>query len=139
MFGSIVLALLIASTPAPAQTSAPQPPPATPSTPDQPWPPRGVERIGAGVRAPRLIKETKPQYTAAAMSAKIQGAVVLEVIVGTDGTVTDVRVKRSLDRQYGLDDQAVAAVKKWTFAPGRKNDVAVPVLVEIEMTFTLRK
>jgi protein TonB len=138
MFGSIVLALLIASTSATAQTSAAQQPPAVPSTSEQPWPAKGVERIGAGITPPRLIKETKPQYTVAAMTAKIQGSVVVEVIVGTNGTITDVRVKRSLDRQYGLDDAAVAAVKKWSFAPGRKNNVAVPVLVEIELTFTLR-
>ena len=139
MLGSIVLALLIASTPAAAQTSAAQQPPAAPPAAEQPWPPSGVERMGAGVTAPRLVKETKPQYTAAALTAKVQGSVIVEAVVGTDGTVRDVRVKRSLDRQYGLDDQAVAAVKKWTFTPGRKDNVAVPVLVEIELTFSLKK
>ena len=47
--------------------------------------------------------------------------------------------KRSLDRQFGLDDEAVPSVKKWKFTAGTKDGVAVAVLVEIEMTFSLRK
>ena len=35
-------------------------------------------------------------------------------------------------------DEAVACVKKWEFAPGTENGDAVPVLVEIEMTFKQR-
>ena len=63
----------------------------------------------------------------------------LEAVVQTDGTVGEVRVKRSLDRQFGLDDEAVATVKKWKFTAGTKDGVAVPALVEIEMTFSLKK
>ena len=62
----------------------------------------------------------------------------MEVVVRKDGTVGDVRVKKSLDRKFGLDDEAVRAVKEWRFVPGKKNEAAVPVLVEIEMTFTQR-
>jgi len=38
-----------------------------------------------------------------------------------------------------LDDEAVASVKKWKFTAGTRDGAAVPVLVEIEMTFSLRK
>ena len=48
-------------------------------------------------------------------------------------------MKRSLDQRYGLDDAAVAAVKKWQFAAGTKDDVAVPVVVEVEMAFAIGK
>jgi protein TonB len=108
-------------------------------TPSQPWPPVGVSRPGAGVKFPEVIKETKPTYTAEAKEAKIQGIVEVEAVVQVDGTVGEVRVVRSLDRRFGLDEAAVRAVKNWTFKPGKKDDVAVPVLVAIELTFTLRK
>ena len=57
-------------------------------------------RPGAGVTAPVVIKEFKPKYRADAMRAKIQGSVLLQAVVQADGTVGEVRVKRSLDREY---------------------------------------
>ena len=61
----------------------------------------------------------------------------MEAVVQTDGTVGEVRVVRSLDQKFGLDDEAVKAVKQWRFVPGQKDGVAVPVVVEIEMTFNV--
>ena len=112
-------------------------PPPGKVTAEKPWPPPGVLREGPGVTTPRLIKEVKPNYTAEAMRNKVQGVVFLEAVVNTDGTVGEVRVKRSLDKASGLDDEAVNCVKKWVFTPGAKGGVAVPVLVEVEMAFTL--
>ena len=136
MFAPIVLAILIAHAPVTAQASGTQQPPASPveSTPEKPWPPAGVVRADAsGVTTPRLIKETRPYYRGDAT-----GSVKMEAVVLTDGTVGDVRVVRSLDKKYGMDEEAVKTVKEWRFAPGTKDGVAVPVLVRIEMTFTKR-
>jgi periplasmic protein TonB len=113
------------------------PPPPGKATAEKPWPPAGVVREGPGVTTPRLIKEVKPSYTAEAMRNKVQGVVFLEAVVTTDGTVGEVRVKRSLDKTSGLDEEAVNCVKKWIFAPGTKDGVTVPVLVDVEMSFTL--
>ncbi len=55
-----------------------------------------------------------------------------------DGNVGDVKVVRSLDTTYGLDQQAVNAAKQWTFKPGTKDGKAVSVLVTIELRFTLK-
>lgn len=98
----------------------------------------GAYRIGNGVVGPKLIQEVKPGYTGEAMKARIQGVVLLEAVVMPDGSVGNVRVVRSLDPRFGLDDEAVATVKKWRFAPGTRFGQPVPVLVEIEMAFTLR-
>ena len=95
-----------------------------------------VYRPGAGVSAPVVVKEARPQYTPDAKGAKIQGTVALECVVQTDGTVGDVKVTRSLDA--GLDQEAIKAVKQWRFEPGTKDGKPVPVLVTLEMTFTLR-
>jgi TonB family protein len=145
MLGSIVLTILAAGATfhsgVVTEATATQQPPASAAkaTAEKPWPPPGVVRPGAGVVSPRLIKGSRPNYTADAMHGKITGNVVLEAVVETDGTVGEVRVKWSLDREFGLDDEAVRSVKKWQFAPGKKDGIAVPVLVEVEMTFTLRK
>jgi protein TonB len=98
----------------------------------------GVYRPGNGVLSPRLIKEVKPNYTGNAMRAKIQGVVTMEAVVMPDGSVGQVQITRSLDSTFGLDEEAIRTVKQWRFAPGTRLGVPVPVLVEIEMTFTLR-
>jgi TonB family protein len=101
--------------------------------------PPGAVRPGNGVTIPRLIKNVRPQYTAEAMRAKIQGSVLVECVVNTDGTVSDARVIRSLDATFGLDQEAIKAAKQWLFAPGTRNGEPVPVMVSIELTFTLGK
>lgn len=91
-----------------------------------------------GVTPPKIVKEVKPQYTPDAMKAKIQGHVVLECVVEPDGTVSDVTVLKSLDKEHGLDDEAVKAAKQWRFKPGLKKGKPVPVAVTMELTFTLK-
>ncbi|MGE5815551.1 MAG: energy transducer TonB [Acidobacteriota bacterium] len=98
----------------------------------------GAYRPGSGIEIPRVLREVKPQYTADAMRAKVQGVVELEAVVLPDGSVGDVQVTRSLDRTFGLDNEAIKAVKQWRFAPGTRLGQPVPVLVTIELTFTLR-
>jgi protein TonB len=98
----------------------------------------GAYRPGNGVTQPRLLREVKPNYTADAMRAKIQGVVWLEAVVMENGSVGQVRVTRSLDPTFGLDLEAERTVKKWVFAPGMRLGQPVPVVIEIEMSFTLR-
>ena len=98
----------------------------------------GVYRPGNGVTLPRVLHEERPQYTSDAMRAKVQGTVLLECVVRPDGSVGDVQVIRSLDPTFGLDQQAIAAARKWRFAPGTRLGEAVPVQITIELTFTLR-
>jgi protein TonB len=72
------------------------------------------------------------------MRAKIQGTVSLDCVVKADGTVGECGVTRSLDPTFGLDQKAVEAARQWVFIPGKHLGRAVPVLVSIELTFTLR-
>jgi TonB family protein len=92
----------------------------------------------AGVSMPEVTYEKKPEYTSAAMRAKVQGTVEVEAVVSPDGTVTDARVVRSLDDRFGLDEKAIEAVRLWRFRPAMKGGRPVPVRVIIELTFTLR-
>ena len=98
----------------------------------------GVFRPGNGVETPRLLREVTPKYTAEAMRAKEQGIVLVEAVVLPDGTVGDVEVIRSLDKVFGLDEEAIRAARQWRFLPGTRFGEPVAVLVTIELTFTLR-
>jgi TonB family protein len=104
------------------------------ATPDEPM----VYAPGNGVSLPRVVKEVKPVYTAAAMQKKIQGSIWTSAVVGPTGDVTDVSVTRSLDSQFGLDVEAVKAVRQWKFTPAVKDGQPVAARVTIELTFTLR-
>jgi len=98
----------------------------------------GTYRPGNGVTVPQLVREVKPAYTADAMRAKVQGTVWLECVVMPDGSVGRVEVIRSLDSTFGLDQEAIKAAKQWRFRPGTRLGEPVPVLITIELAFTLR-
>jgi TonB family protein len=95
-----------------------------------------AEAKKAGFQMPRVVKSMKPNYTRGAMQRKIEGTVLTEVLVLADGAIGGVSVTRSLDPE--LDLQAVEAGRQWKFTPGLLNDRPVPVIVTIELTFTLR-
>jgi TonB family protein len=50
----------------------------------------------------------------------------------------DIKVVRSLDTVYGLDDAAVEAAQQWRFTPGTLQGKPVKVLVTLELSFTVR-
>lgn len=95
----------------------------------------GAYRPGGGVTPPTLLKEVKPAYTVEALRQRIQGTVMLEVVVTREGMPGDIRVTRSLDP--GLDVEAVRATMEWRFNPGRLGGTPVDVLVTIFMDFRL--
>jgi bla regulator protein blaR1 len=97
-----------------------------------------VYRAGEGVKLPKLVHEVKPDYTREAMEAGIQGRLSLQAVVLESGLVGDVEVIDSLDTVYGLDEQAVKAIRQWQFEPGTKDGQPVAVQVEVEFTFKLK-
>ncbi len=93
---------------------------------------------GNGVSWPRLVREVKPNYTADAMRAQVEGLVELEILVLEDGSVGRVSIVRSLDARFGLDQEAINAVRRWRFDPGRRQGKAVATRVGVELSFNLR-
>jgi protein TonB len=96
-----------------------------------------VYRPGGSVTAPRVITQVKPTFTADALIRKIQGTVVLELVVRANGLPSDIRIVRSLD-PGGLDEQAVVAASQWRFEPGRLAGTPVDVVVTIMLDFWIR-
>jgi periplasmic protein TonB len=91
-----------------------------------------------GVSYPRLVREVPPMYTNGAMRARVEGIVELCAIVRADGSVGEVWVTRSLDSVFGLDREALRAVRLWRFVPALRAGRAVDAVVPIEIRFTIR-
>lgn len=98
----------------------------------------GVYRPGSGVSSPEVIYEKRPAYTADAMRARIQGTAWVAAVVLPDGSVSSAHIVRSLDSTFGLDEEAVKAVKQWRFRPGARMGKPVAVEIVIEVSFTMR-
>jgi len=77
----------------------------------------------------------EPEYSEEARKAKWQGTVKLSVIMDEFGQARNINVARSLG--LGLDEQAIAAVQRWVFKPGRKDGQPVAVYATIEVTVHL--
>lgn len=87
---------------------------------------------------PEVIRQVRPNYTSAALQARLRGLVVMDAVVLPDGSVGEVRIVRSLDRQFGLDQEAINAVRQWRFRAGTRGGKPIATLVSVEMLFELR-
>ena len=86
---------------------------------------------------PHIISAPDPDYPDAARRAKVQGIVLVQCLVGEDGTVRDAHVLRSL--RPDLDASALLAVQHWHFAPATKDGKAIATTVNVEVNFHLYK
>lgn len=95
----------------------------------------GVFIVGSGVSEPRAIYKPEPEYSPEARQAKLQGTVILSLVVGADGKAHAIHVERSLG--MGLDERAIEAVRQWRFEPAQKDGKPVAVAVSVEVSFRL--
>jgi TonB family protein len=96
---------------------------------------RAPMRVTPPVTAPTPIKTVRAQHSAEAMRARVEGTVTIEALVDEQGHVADARVIKSIPL---LDQSALEAAKQWEFKPALLNGEPVPVLVMLELNFTLR-
>jgi TonB family protein len=131
--------LLLISTVLTAQPQEPNPPPTVPDV--QTGPSGGgvgagaVYRVGGKVSPPRARYAPDPEYSETARRAKLQGIVVLWLVVDKDGNPQQIKVQKKLGQ--GLDEKAVEAVKQWRFEPARKDGQPVAVMINVEVNFRL--
>ena len=67
--------------------------------------------------APKVVRQTKPQYPQEAFVKKIEGVVTVEFVIDAQGQVGNVRILKSIPL---LDSAAIACIKQWIFTPARK-------------------
>jgi protein TonB len=90
--------------------------------------------VGGAVKPPTKMKHVSPAYPDIARSAGVQGVVILETIIGSDGKVADARVLRSIPL---LDQAAIDAVMQWEFTPTLLNGQPTPIIMTVTVQFTL--
>jgi TonB family protein len=94
-------------------------------------------RMGAGMTPPVVQSKVEPQYTPEAARAGVGGAVVLQAVVKSDGTIDILRVVRGLP--FGLTDSAINAIKQWRFQPGQQNGQNADIALNVEVNFNIVK
>ncbi len=97
-------------------------------------PPVQAVRVGGQVKEPKKLKHVPPVYPPIARQARVQGAVILEVLVAPTGRVRDVRVVRGHPL---LDAAAIDAVRQWAYTPTLLNGVPVPVIMMVTVNFRI--
>jgi periplasmic protein TonB len=99
----------------------------------EPMPTKRI-RVASRVAEANLIHDVSPQYPPEAGRARIEGTVVLLAVIGTDGSVKDMRVESGLPL---LAQAAMDAVKQWRYKPYMVNGEPVEVDSRITINFTL--
>jgi protein TonB len=91
-----------------------------------------------GLSAPRIQRRVDAEYPAAARQRRIQGVVALRCLLEPDGTISTALVTGSLDTEFGLDDEALKAVRQWRFDPARVDGKPVAVVIVVTVPFPPR-
>jgi TonB family protein len=107
-----------------------------PAAAPKPLPEGEIFRVGGGVSVPKLVSKVEPKYSEEARRDRLEGTVVLSVVVGSDGVAHNVHVMQSL--RPDLDQKAIEAVLQWRFSPGLKDGKPVNEFATIEVNFRLR-
>ena len=97
-------------------------------------PPGDVLKVGGAIKPPTKLVNVAPRYPDDALKAKVQGAVVLDVVLDADGVPTDVQVAQGVPM---LDAAAIEAVRQWRYEPTLMNGVPVPIAMTVTVNFTL--
>ena len=92
-------------------------------------------RVGGDIQRPQKIVHVDPVYPEQAKADRIEGMVIVETVIATNGTVMDVQVIRSAHRL--LDAAAVDAVSQWEFTPTLLNGEPVELVMSVNVTFSL--
>jgi len=91
-------------------------------------------RVGGNIRTPTKVRDVKPVYPPEALTARVQGVVIIEAVIGPDGSVENARVLRPVPM---LSEAALAAVSQWRFTPTEVNGTPAAVLMTVTVNFTL--
>ncbi|MBZ5719448.1 MAG: TonB family protein [Acidobacteriia bacterium] len=120
---------------APAQKSSqPEASAPLPASSEDASAPAGMATLSPELAGKYLIQRVEPDYPDEARQQRIQGEVVMDTVVGKDGTVHEVRPVSGDSR---LSEAAMAAVRQWRYKPYNPNGQPVEFLTRVAVKFTL--
>jgi protein TonB len=102
--------------------------------PEAPPPPVAPVRVGGSIREPRRVSAVPPVYPDLAVTARMQGTVVVEATINERGRVVNVNLVQGAPL---LTDAALEAVKKWVYTPTLVNGVPTSVIMTVTVHFRL--
>ncbi len=133
--------------PAPSAPAEAQAPPSTPPEPVAEPRPASAQtpsikegdlvRAGAGVKPPVLVSLTKPEYPPMARRLKVEGTVVVSLLVDETGRVAETRLESGVSQNVGINEAALAAVRSAVFSPATKDGVRVRMWYQLKIPFKL--
>jgi len=85
--------------------------------------------------APRVLNRIEAQFSDLARRKRIDGTVLISVTVDEHGMPVNIRVVEGVG--YGLDEEAIAAVRQYRFDPARMDGMPIPVTISVEINFRL--
>jgi protein TonB len=114
--------------------AAPPPPPAVKAVEAKPAAPQRI-RVGGNVQEARLLKKVVPTYPQIARTARIQGTVIFNAIIGVDGRIQNLTLVSGPPLLVAAAQQAVS---QWVYQPTLLNQEPVEVMTTISVNFTLQ-
>lgn len=93
-------------------------------------------QVGGNILAPRKLVDVRPEYPELLKNTNVGGVVTMEAVIGTDGSVQDVRVLSS--PHPDLDRAAVEAVRLWEFTSTLLNCVPIEVRMHVTANFVVQ-
>ncbi|MCC7043728.1 MAG: TonB family protein [Acidobacteria bacterium] len=88
-----------------------------------------------GLAPPRKVTDVRPTYPDVAIRSRLQGVVSIDARIEATGCISDARVVRSVHPM--LDTAALQAVSQWRYATTTLNGEPVPLLMTVDVTFSL--
>jgi TonB family protein len=128
--GVLGTSLVLAAQDSPKRTGSP----ATATEGAQPEQRPEKVRVSAGVSQGLLLKKVQPKYPGSARRKHVQGTVVLQAEIGTDGLIHDLTL---ISGEPSLAKAAIQAVKQWTYKPYSLQGRPIAVVTQIQVNFTL--
>jgi TonB family protein len=90
-----------------------------------------------GLTPPRITRRGAVSYPPMARAQRVEGTVITSVLVSETGQVLDVRVIRGVNSPVGLNEAAVQAMRRSSFAPAMKDGVRVRSYITVPVEFKL--
>lgn len=94
--------------------------------------------LAPDVVKPVIVSRVNPGYPPVAVAKKVEGTVLVSVLVSETGQVAEVKILRGAGGSTGLNEAAVSAVKKWKFQPAVKDGKRVKVWVTYPIVFKIQ-
>jgi len=117
--------------PEPEPVAEPVPPPATSVAVGD------LVDMGPGVTPPQLVSISKPEYPPVARRLRVEGTVVVSLLVSEDGDVLDTRLDQGVSRKVGLNEAALEAARRAKYRPATKDGVRVKMWTTLKIPFRL--